>query len=713
MSALVETCMERRPVKKPRACSHCHLRKVRCDAWQVGLPCTRCRRRQQDSTCVLVAAPSQSERTSSQEILPQPNQADSDDCDSDLGLLQGVLGAPPITLTPNHGPPQLQASSTHQIDQGNSEVAAVHLALNTPPSDVSVQEQDVQLRIAEEMCREDTTVVSPNHSGNADECCEVIEYHEGITPVTILGQAIGKRQPNRLTRVMLKRARTDKGPQMGNMQAASTNMDFLEQKGALNIPPRNICNQLLKIYFTCVYPYAPILDRAQFMEEYYAGRQSMFTMQSILANVAAHAPEELLQRIGFNDRETAQKTFYSRAILVYDLGGEAGQLNRLQGSIMLSSLSFTYAMDKDYRYWFSNACRIATQLGLHRQYISQRVDPKSKRLFRRIWWALYNRDVLMAVLGLTNLTNFDERYCDTHQLTEDDWDDTQIPDRFASVIPPTTRLHKIYFLEHCKRFLQYFKTPGRVPSASKIQGLEDDILGWKNKLDPGISLLSFQEWSVANVLVLVLLAISFRLEAVFYRTLRDIHRRNGDSASMQQVTQRQENAMFELSAIMQRASINDVIGLCPLSFMTCASSILAMRIEIALDPSTAPKKKRALTTQLSTELQYLREGCEYWGSITWTVRMFEAAMVKTGLSIELQQPGMGATGVERGFQQAEANQRPRDPTFLAETSNMDAFGDPDMFFRHIPDMDTMNNLAGVFPLADDYDWIESFLLAPS
>lgn len=116
-----------------------------------------------------------------------------------------------------------------------------------------------------------------------------------------------------------------------------------------------------------------------------------------------------------------------------------------------------------------------------------------------------------------------------------------------------------------KRFLQYFKTPGRVPSASEIQDLENDILGWKNKLDPGISLLSFQEWSVANVLVLVLLAISFRLEAVFYRTLRDIYRRNGDSASMQQVTQRQENAMFELSAIMQRASINDVIGLCPLS----------------------------------------------------------------------------------------------------------------------------------------------------
>ncbi|KAF9781426.1 hypothetical protein IL306_014045 [Fusarium sp. DS 682] len=390
---------------------------------------------------------------------------------------------------------------------------------------------------------------------------------------------------------MLKRARTDQGSQMEDTQAASTNMDFLEQKGALNIPPRSICNQLLKLYFTCVYPYAPILDRVQFMEDYYAGRHSVFIMQSILANVAAHAPQELLKRIGFNDRKTAQKTFYSRATLVYDLGRETGQLSRLQGSIMLSSLSFSYAVDKDYRYWFTNACRIATQLGLHRQYISERVDPRSKRLFRRIWWTLYNRDVLMAVLGLTNLRKFDERYCDADKLTEDDWDDSEIPERFASVIPPTTR---------------------RVPSTSEIKGLEDDIMGWKNKLDPGISLLAFQEWSVANVWVLVLLAISFRLEAVFYRALRELHRRASDHTSMQRVAQRQENAMFELSAIIQRASINNVIGLCPLS-LNCPGSKYNSKEENGLDGSiiyraSVPARKLRVLEQYYLDSAHVRGG---------------------------------------------------------------------------------------------------------
>ncbi|KAF5640800.1 cutinase transcription factor 1 beta [Fusarium sp. NRRL 52700] len=607
------------------------------------------------------------------------------------------------TTTPSCCLPEIQAANAQQVNPGNTEVTAVHLALTTPPAEVGVQEQDVHLRVAEEMCREDAAVVSPNESGESDGYCEVIEYHEGITPITILGQALGKRLPNRLTRVRLKRARTDQGVQLEGVREASTNMEFLEQKGALNIPPRNICNKLLKLYFTCVYPYAPILDRVQFMEDYYAGRHSVFIMQSILANVAAHTSEDILRQIGFKDRETAQKTFYSRATLIYDLGNETGQLSRLQGSIMLSSLLFSYAVDKDFRYWFSNACRIATQLGLHRQYISERIDPRSKRLFRRIWWTLYNRDVLMAVLGLTNLTYFDERYSDAAQLTPDDWEDSEIPERYASVVPPTTRLHKIYLVENCK-----LSVIRRVPSNSEIKILEDDIMGWKNKLDPEISLMAFQEWSTANVWVLVLLAISFRLEAVFYRALRELHRRSSDYTSMQRVTQRQENAMFELSSIVQRASINNVIGLCPMSFMTCASSILAMRIEIALEPNTTPKKKMALTAQLFTELQYIRESCEYWSSMTWTLRMFEVAISRTGLGIG--QPGGGKNTESSG----QGDQRPQDQPLFPQMVHHDCVDGLDTLLDPQPaaEMNSMNDFAGVFPLADDYDWLESILAAP-
>lgn len=45
--------LDQSAAKRPRACVHCHVRKVRCNAWQVGTPCTRCRRRNEANTCVL------------------------------------------------------------------------------------------------------------------------------------------------------------------------------------------------------------------------------------------------------------------------------------------------------------------------------------------------------------------------------------------------------------------------------------------------------------------------------------------------------------------------------------------------------------------------------------------------------------------------------------------------------------------------------------
>lgn len=133
------------------------------------------------------------------------------------------------------------------------------------------------------------------------------------------------------------------------------------------------------------------------------------------------------------------------------MGCENSQLHLLQGSIMLSSLSFTYAMDKDYRYWLSNAGRIATRMGLHRNYMSETLDMHSRHLYRRIWWVLYNRDTLMAVSGIDNLRRFNDRYCDTAPLTVSDWEeDVEIPMHSRDILRPMPRLQKVFMVEYSK-----------------------------------------------------------------------------------------------------------------------------------------------------------------------------------------------------------------------------------------------------------------------
>lgn len=209
--------------------------------------------------------------------------------------------------------------------------------------------------------------------------------------------------------------------------------------------------ELLRLYFACIYPYAPILDRVKFVQDYQTGQHSVFLLQCILANAVPYAPRELLREAGYDDRITAQKSLFSKARLLYDLGCETSQLHLLQGSIMLSSLSFTYAMDKDYRYWLSNAGRIATRMGLHRNYMSETLDTHSTRLFRRIWWVLYNRDTLMAVSGIDNLRRFDDRYCDTAPLTESDCEeDVEIPPACSDILQPMPRLQKVFMVEYSK-----------------------------------------------------------------------------------------------------------------------------------------------------------------------------------------------------------------------------------------------------------------------
>jgi hypothetical protein len=169
----------------------------------------------------------------------------------------------------------------------------------------------------------------------------------------------------------------------------------------------------LSFFFKYVYPYTPILDRIQFLDDYNNENCSTFLLYSILANVVPHTPSDVLLAAGYTDVTFAQKEFFNRARILYDMGCEKGQLNLLQGSIFLSSFQNSFAPDKDFRFWFINAVRMATQLGLHKQSVSlilpasnpflcyssmdsysihrnlaDEMDVRAHKLCRRIWWLL-------------------------------------------------------------------------------------------------------------------------------------------------------------------------------------------------------------------------------------------------------------------------------------------------------------------------------------
>jgi len=73
-----------------------------------------------------------------------------------------------------------------------------------------------------------------------------------------------------------------------------------------------------------------------------------------------------------------------------------------------------------------------------------------------------------------------------------------------------------------------------------------------------------EQWSNENVWILVLKAMSYRLECMFYRNLRDLYR-SGEDNLRQRAVQKQLNAMLELYSVLDRIMLHDLVGFCPLS----------------------------------------------------------------------------------------------------------------------------------------------------
>jgi hypothetical protein len=207
---------------------------------------------------------------------------------------------------------------------------------------------------------------------------------------------------------------------------------------------------LFHIFFECVYPYTPILDRIDFLCAFEKKNYSIFLLQCVFANVVPYASPALLQDAGFQDRRSAQRAFFNRARLLYDFGVEKRQLPLLQGSLSLSLVQGSFAIEKDFRFWLSTAMRIATNMGLHRDDMAKSLQPHDGKLFRRIWWVLYHRDLTNVFSGLDNVKRTFEKAVDTTDLTEEDWDEGTIPERFTHILSPIIKTQKSFLVSSSK-----------------------------------------------------------------------------------------------------------------------------------------------------------------------------------------------------------------------------------------------------------------------
>lgn len=144
-------------------------------------------------------------------------------------------------------------------------------------------------------------------------------------------------------------------------------LELLNRRGALELPPEAIQIALLQAYFAWFHPCHQILDEAELWKSFREGNTSVFLLQSMLF-VAATFCDESTIRSHWSSRREAEQIFFKRAKALYDADHESNHLTVIQGLFLMSFWWAGPTDQKEFGHWLGAAIRLAQYRGMHRSY---------------------------------------------------------------------------------------------------------------------------------------------------------------------------------------------------------------------------------------------------------------------------------------------------------------------------------------------------------
>ncbi|KAI8713678.1 Zn(2)-C6 fungal-type domain-containing protein [Fusarium sp. LHS14.1] len=529
--------------KISKACVPCQTRKIKCNAAVVGLPCGSCVSRACPEECVLSARkrrtvkaqnadparlrrnlPSQSQ---SQQPGPNGSRHTADSSHSDP-IEESIHASHPGSSLRNDTP----ISRDHRkLRQTRPDLLYLNILQDTV-DDTSASQTDANDHQSND---------GPDDSFNT-------QIHHWNTP-----------------------------PQLDDIDN-----EYLAKKKVFELPPPRCMDTIVKAYFDHVHPFGPILDRTEFVQSYQSGNCCLFLLHAISAAASLYVSNEVILSCGYADRSAAQTAFFSKAKLFHDFHSQGDQLSMLQGSIILGAIILDYPSDRDFQYWFHNSVRRASKLGIYHACLR---DDISKKLYRRIWWVLHNRDIFHFFVNTQNMRLL-ANAPPIKPLTEDDWE-TENFERNSALLCPVTHAQKISLIAHCESAQIFGNVLSVITSSSAttedVRKLIQPLDSWRTSLpDKMRSASSSTEDEIYHIEVLT---TSYRFECILCRLLRRGRWQIRDSSLCEWAQQRFRSAIFELNTIVQRVMINNTIQKLPTTFITTITALLALHIESTRDSS--------------------------------------------------------------------------------------------------------------------------------
>lgn len=145
--------------------------------------------------------------------------------------------------------------------------------------------------------------------------------------------------------------------------------DVLTLQDANSLPPKHICDRLIRVFFKIVHPAYPVLNRARFHQSYLQGAASNLVLHTILFVAYTVSDEASLRLAGCTDRLTAKTLHYKKAKLLYDADLEPDKYNIVACLLLFGFWWAGVEEQKDTCYWVGCAVVLAQNLRLHRYRI--------------------------------------------------------------------------------------------------------------------------------------------------------------------------------------------------------------------------------------------------------------------------------------------------------------------------------------------------------
>ncbi|KAF9582311.1 hypothetical protein BGW38_000360, partial [Lunasporangiospora selenospora] len=192
------------------------------------------------------------------------------------------------------------------------------------------------------------------------------------------------------------------------------------------LPPRDLADHLIELYFTFVHPNLPIVHKPTFMRQYQnpdpEKRPPMVLLNAIFA-IASRFSEHPEIIGDDHDPDAFGDEYFSRAKRIIDIEYELPRQAVIQALLMMVLYRFT-SVKSGGRVWvmLGMATRMAQDLGMHRSSARWQLPPLETEIRKRLWWACYIMDRWVSA-AMGRPMAIDDTDCDVEypSAVEHDW----------------------------------------------------------------------------------------------------------------------------------------------------------------------------------------------------------------------------------------------------------------------------------------------------